>query len=368
MIYHDFHDCKLSALGMGCMRFPTMDENDHEIDIATTAKMVAQAFAGGINYFDTAWFYHGGNSETVMGEILKQYPRDSFYLATKFPGIDPEHGRISVKQVFERQLEKCQVEYFDFYLYHNVSDGNIDKFLNPEYGIHEYLMEQKRLGRIRHLGFSTHGSLATIQRFLDAHGADLEFCQIQLNWLDWKLQNAKAKVELLNRNNIPVWVMEPVRGGRLVNLPEEDMAVLNGLRPGVRTPEWAFRFLQGIDGVTMVLSGMSNEEQLRENLETYSTKKPLNDHEFQTLMDMADRMIAKNAVPCTGCNYCVEHCPMNIPIPSVLKLYNDRVNGGTEEPGIPGPGDCVACGKCRVHCPQGINIPGIMTDYANILK
>ena len=367
MIYHDFQNLKLSALGMGCMRFPTMAQNDTEIDEAMTAKMVEQAFAAGINYFDTAWFYHGGKSEIVIGKILKNYPRDSFYLATKFPGIDPEDGCHSVAQVFERQLEKCQVEYFDFYLYHNVTDRNVDMFLDPQYGIHEYLLEQKRLGRIRHLGFSTHGSLACIERFLAAHGEDMEFCQIQLNWLDWKLQNAVKKVELLNSRNIPIWVMEPVRGGRLVKLPEEDMTVLNDLRPDVKTPEWAFRFLQTVPGVTMVLSGMSNEQQLQENLTTFCTHQPLNDAEWNTLMTMADSMIAKNAVPCTGCNYCVDHCPMNIPIPDVIKLYNNLANGGTERPGTPGPQDCVACGKCRLHCPQGIHIPGVMNDFARKL-
>ena len=168
MIYKDFQNLKLSALGMGCMRFPTLEGQDTAIDEALTAKMVAQAFDAGINYFDTAWFYHGGNSEIVIGNILKNYPRDSFYLATKFPGIDPEHGRHSIQQVFERQLEKCGVDYFDFYLYHNVSEGRIDMMLDPQYGIHEYLMEQKRLGRIKHLGFSTHGSLACMERFLDA--------------------------------------------------------------------------------------------------------------------------------------------------------------------------------------------------------
>ncbi len=367
MIYHDFHECKLSALGMGCMRFPTIQGNDHEIDEVTTAKMVAQAFAGGINYFDTAWFYHGGNSETVIGNILKNYPRDSFYLATKFPGIDPEHGRHSIQQIFERQLEKCQVDHFDFYLYHNVSEGRIDMMMNPEYGIHEYLMEQKRLGRIRHLGFSTHASLTTVKRFLDTYGNDLEFCQIQLNWLDWKLQDAKAKVDLLNEYHIPIWVMEPVRGGRLVNLPDEDLSILNELRPGVKTPEWAFRFLQGIPGVTMVLSGMTNEAQLQENLETFAESKPLNEREFDVLMGIADRMIESNAVPCTGCNYCVDHCPMNIPIPDMIKMYNELMNGNPQAPGEPGPGDCVACGKCRIHCPQGINIPGVMEAFAKKL-
>ena len=362
MIYKNFQDLKLSALGMGCMRFPTVDGQEQVIDEALTDKMVAQAFAGGINYFDTAWFYHGGNSETVIGKILKNYPRDSFYLATKFPGIDPEHGRHSIQQVFERQLEKCGVDYFDFYLYHNVSDGRIDMMLDPKYGIHEYLMEQKRLGRIRHLGFSTHGSIACMERFLDALGDDLEFCQIQLNWLDWKLQNAKEKVELLNSRNIPVWVMEPVRGGRLVNLPEDDAAILTGLRPGVTTPEWAFRFLQTVPGVTMVLSGMSNEQQLAENIATFNTYAPLNDEEFAATMAIADRMIAKNAIPCTGCNYCVDHCPMSIPIPAVIKAYNEKA----QKPENPGPMDCVACGKCKVHCPQGIQIPDVMQAYAEL--
>lgn len=360
MIYNNFQDLKLSALGMGCMRFPTL-ENDNEIDYELTEKMVAQAFEAGINYFDTAWFYHGGNSETVIGSILKNYPRDSFYLATKFPGIDPEHGMESVQQIFEKQLKKCQVEYFDFYLYHNVTDRRLDMMLDPKHGIHDYLMEQKRLGRIKHLGFSTHGSISCIKTFLETVGNDMEFCQIQLNWLDWKLQNAQEKVQMLNDRNIPIWVMEPVRGGRLVNLPETDTAILTGLRPGVTTPEWAFRFLQGIPGVTMVLSGMSNPQQLAENIQTFSTHAPLNEAELAATLEIADRMIAANAVPCTGCNYCVDHCPMNIPIPTVIKAFNEKATA----PENPGPADCVACGQCKIHCPQGIDIPVVMKAYAD---
>lgn len=366
MIYKSFADLKLSALGLGCMRLPVVDGEDSVIDEAKTAEMVELARQNGINYFDTAWMYHGGNSETVMGKVLSKYPRDSYYLATKFPGFKPDEVK-DPALIFEKQLEKCRTDYFDFYLFHNVSERSIELFTNEEYGIHKYLMEQKRSGRIRHLGFSTHGSLATIRRFLDTYGDDLEFCQIQLNWLDWKQQNAKAKVELLNKYNIPIWVMEPVRGGRLVNLPDEDMAKLNALRPGVTTPEWAFRFLQAVPGVTMVLSGMSNEQQLLENIATFSEEKPVNETEFAALMEMADRMIAKNAVPCTGCSYCVKECPKGINIPEVIKLYNDRENT-TEKPGVPGPADCIACGKCRNMCPQGIDIPKVMASYAAILK
>lgn len=367
MIYKKFQDLELSALGLGCMRLPIVDGQETVIDEGKTAEMVEYARNQGINYFDTAWFYHGGNSETVMGKILSKYPRDSYYLATKFPGLDPEKGRTSVSEIFEKQLEKCRTEYFDFYLFHNVADRNVDMFTDESLGIHKYLMEQKRNGRIRHLGFSTHGSLSTIRRFLDMYGADLEFCQIQLNWLDWKLQNAKAKVELIREYGLPVWVMEPVRGGRLVNLPEEDLAKLDALRPGVGTPEWAFRFLQGIDAVTMTLSGMSNMEQLRQNIATYESVKPLNAQEMDVLMGIADAMIARNAVPCTGCSYCVDHCPMNIPIPEVIKLYNARAEGSTEKPGIPGPADCVGCNSCYNHCPQSIDVAKVMADFASKL-
>ncbi len=367
MICHDFKGLKLSALGLGCMRLPTVDGQDAVIDEAGAAELVGLALRNGINYFDTAWMYHGGNSETVMGNILSQYPRDSYCLASKFPGFKPDEAK-DPALIFDKQLKKCRTEYFDFYLFHNVCERNIDLFTNEEFGIHKYLMAQKEAGRIRHLGFSTHGSLATMKRFLDTYGDTLEFCQIQLNWLDWKLQNASAKVELLNEYNIPIWVMEPVRGGRLVNLPGEDAAQLEALRPGVATPEWAFRFLQSIDGVTMVLSGMSNEKQLLENIATFSDPKPVNEEEFAVLMNIAGKMIAKNAVPCTGCSYCVKECPKHIPIPDVIKLYNDREQDESPEPGTPGPADCIACGKCRTMCPQGINIPNVMADYANFLK
>ena len=267
MIYETFQELKLSALGMGCMRLPQGDAYA-DINVPEVKRMVALAMEKGVNYYDTAWGYHDGNSERVMGEVLSAYPRENFYLATKFPGYDLSNmGK--VKEIFEEQLERCRVDYFDFYLFHNVCEMNIEQYLDPKYGIFEYLMEQKKNGRIRHLGFSVHGNLETMQRFLDAYGKDMEFCQIQLNWLDWTLQDAKAKVELLNERNIPVWVMEPVRGGRLCKLDEKDEAALKSLRPDAGIPEWGFRFLQGIPGVTMVLSGMSSTQQMQENVRTF---------------------------------------------------------------------------------------------------
>ena len=193
------------------------------------------AMAQGINYYDTAWGYHNGNSELVTGENLSRYPRDSYYLATKFPGYDLANMD-KVKEIFEKQLEKCRVDYFDFYLFHNVCEMNIDEYLNPAHGIYDYLMEQKRNGRIRHLGFSAHGSYSVMKRFLEAYGKDMEFCQIQLNYLDWTFQDAKAKVQLLERYQIPVWVMEPLRGGKLASLSKTDEAKLRELRPQEEIP------------------------------------------------------------------------------------------------------------------------------------
>ena len=230
MIYREFQGLKLSALGMGAMRLPVMDGDDSRIDEEAAKAMVDYAMSQGVNYYDTAWGYHGGQSELVMGRSLKKYPRDSFYLATKFPGYDLSNMD-KAEEIFEKQLEKCGVEYFDFYLFHNVCEMNIDAYLDPKYGIHEYLMRQKENGRIRHLGFSAHGSCDVMRRFLEAYGKDMEFCQIQLNYLDWKFQDAENKVKLLDEYHIPVWVMEPLRGGKLASLAAEDEAKLTALRP-----------------------------------------------------------------------------------------------------------------------------------------
>ena len=202
--------------------------------------MIAYAMKNGVNYYDTAWGYHGGQSEIVMGELLKEYPRDSFYLASKFPGYDLSNmGK--VEEIFEKQLEKCQVDYFDFYLFHSVSEGNIDAYLDRSNRIYEYLCEQKKNGRIRHIGFSTHGTLETVKRFLDAYGDVIEFCQIQLNWLDWDYQKANEKVRLMNELNIPIWVMEPVRGGGLCRLAPKYADKLHAIAPERTFAEWAFR-------------------------------------------------------------------------------------------------------------------------------
>ena len=373
MIYRNFQGMNLSALGFGAMRLPVIGGDDGRIDEAAALRMVDTAMQNGVNYYDTAWGYHGENSELVMGRALARYPRDSFYLATKFPGYDASNWG-KVKQIFSRQLEKLGVDYFDFYLFHNVCEMNIDAYLDDEkYGIYSYLIEQKRQGRIRHLGFSCHGELDVLKRFLDAYGKDMEFCQLQLNYLDWTFQHGKEKVELLRQWNIPVWVMEPLRGGKLAKLQPEHEAALKVLRPDEEIPAWAFRFLQSIPSVTMILSGMSTQEQLEKNLRTFAEDKPLNETEMKTLMDVAGRMLARGTVPCTACHYCVSHCPQGLDIPYLLSLYNEHAytGGGFIAPmalsalsADKQPSACLQCRSCEQVCPQQIRISEVLADFS----
>ena len=372
MIYRNFQEMRLSGLGMGAMRLPVIDGDDSRIDETKTQAMVDYAMEQGVNYYDTAWGYHDGHSETVMGKALSRYPRESYYLATKFPGYDLSNMD-KVEEIFEKQLEKCGVEYFDFYLFHNVCEMNIDAYLDEKYGIYEYLMKQKAAGRIRHLGFSAHGNLDVMKRFLDAYGKDMEFCQIQLNFLDWTFQGAKEKVELLKEWNIPVWVMEPLRGGKLAKLAAEDEKALKALRPEENIPAWAFRFLQSVPGVTMVLSGMSNLQQMQDNIHTFAEEKPLTEKEMDTLLQIADRMVKKIVLPCTACHYCTSHCPQGLPIPELLALYNEHcfTEGGfiapmalSAYPQEKLPSACIGCRSCEAVCPQQIKISEAMADFA----
>ena len=376
MIYRDFQQLKLSALGFGAMRLPVMDGDDSRIDEAAVLQMVDEAMRNGINYYDTAWGYHGENSELVMGKALARYPRDSFYVATKFPGYDASNWS-KVKEIFPRQMEKLGVDYFDFYLFHNVCEMNIDAYLDDEkYGIYSYLMEQKRQGRIKHLGFSCHGELDVLKRFLDAYGKDMEFCQLQLNYLDWTFQHGREKVELLRQWGIPVWVMEPLRGGKLAKLQPEHEASLKALRPEEEIPAWAFRFLQSIPSVTMILSGMSTQEQLEKNLATFAEDKPLTEAEMKTLMEIAAQMLSRGTVPCTACHYCVSHCPMGLDIPYLLSLYNEHAytGGGFIAPmalsALPAdklPQACLQCRSCEQVCPQQIKISEVLADFSQKL-
>lgn len=375
MVYRDFQDMKLSGLGLGMMRLPVVDGQDDRIDEKAAGQIIDYAYQNGINYFDTAWGYHGENSELIAGRFLSRYPRESYYLATKFPGYD-NSNMPKVKEIFERQLEKCQTQYFDFYLFHNVYEGNIDDYLNPEFGILEYLLEQKKNGRIRHLGFSAHGSVEVISRFLAAYGEHMEFCQLQLNYMDWHFQAAQQKAELVRQAGLPIWVMEPLRGGKLAKVSEEMEAELKKMRPDESIPAWAFRFLQSVPGVTMVLSGMSNMEQLKENIEIWKEDKPLTETEREKLLKMMDEETRKGGLPCTACHYCISHCPKGLPIPELISLYNEHKisGGGFIAPMAVGsmaeekrPSACVGCKSCEMVCPQQIKISEMMSEFSSML-
>ena len=376
MIYKEFQDIRLSSLGFGMMRLPGGCDNP-QIDEAQTAEMIDYAIRNGVNYFDTAWGYHQGNSERVAGKLLSEYPRESYYLASKFPGYDVSNFG-HVEEIFEEQLKKCRTDYFDFYLLHNIYEKNIDAYLDDAtYHTVSYLLEQKAKGRIRHLGFSAHGEYEVMERFLAAYGDKMEFCQIQLNYLDWHFQKADKKVELLNRHNIPIWVMEPLRGGRLASLPEDAASKLKSLRPEETVPGWAFRFLQSVPGVTMVLSGMSDLPQMKENIATFSEDKPLSNEELDALVGIADDMVQGGILPCTACRYCTSYCPQGLDIPRLLALYNEHTftGGGFLAPmaveALPEdkrPSACVACRSCEAVCPQQIKISEAMAAFAKLLQ
>ncbi len=374
MKYNKFQDIELSALGFGCMRFPVLE--DKSIDEEQVAKMFDLAIEGDVNYFDTAWPYHEGNSEIVTGKLLKKYPRDSYYLATKFPAFQykaGEPGNPHPSEFFEKQLEKCGVDYFDFYLCHNVSEKTIPAFEDPEIGIIPYLVEQKKLGRIKHLGFSCHAQFPNMKAFLERHPGVFEFCQIQLNYLDWTLQEAKEKYELLTELGIPVWVMEGIRGGRLAALPEALSKKLRVLRPEASDAEWAIRWVQSLPNVCVQLSGMSNIAQVEENLKTMNEGDDLTQEEFDLLLEIAESL--KRSVPCTKCRYCCDGCPMELDIPALIAQYNafltqDDFSIRQYMDSLPEdkrPSACVSCGQCTDICPQNINVPDIMERFAAAL-
>lgn len=371
MLTNRFRDLSLSRLGFGAMRLPLLPGSS-AIDEKEVDAMVDYAIAHGVNYFDTAHPYHGGKSEVVLGRSLSRYPRESWYLADKYPGhqiaetYDPA-------ATFQEQLDRCGVDYFDFYLLHNVYENSIQVYMDPRWGILDYFLEQKRLGRIRHLGFSAHGGLETLKAFLDYCGDDMEFCQLQLNYLDWTLQSGREKYELLTRRGIPVWVMEPVRGGRLARLTDNELGALRALRPEESGAAWAFRFVQGLPNVKMILSGMSNLEQMKENVDTFTRDKPLTADEQAALLAVAEGM--KNSVPCTACRYCCDGCPQGLDIPAMIAAYNEirfqpGSNVGMRFDALPDdkrPAACIACGKCAKICPQGIDVPSAIRALADAI-
>ena len=367
MIYSDFKGIKLSRLGMGNMRLPSLGEDkwNSPINYPESHKMMETALKGGVNYFDTAYVYQNGDSERCVGQGMKGFPRDSFYLATKFNyRANPDY-----MAVFEEQLKRLQTDHIDFYLLHCLLESNIDDYLNC--GCIEYFEQMKKEGKIRYLGFSNHASPETLRRFADAHSWD--FAQIQMNYLDWEFSTAEEEYNILTERNIPVVVMESVRGGRLSSLTPELDAKLKETQPDWSVSSWAFRWLMTHENVIVMLSGMSTMEQVEDNLKTFNDGRALTKEQSDFLIDIAHKFKEGFSVPCTACRYCTPNCPQQLDIPAMLKVYNDYKYERRWDRGAfkdydtdKLPSNCVGCGTCTEHCPQKIDIPSYMTKLAKL--
>ena len=379
MIYKNFNGKKLSQLGFGCMRFAS-DPATGEIDQAKVNAMFDLAIREGVNYFDTAYPYLGGKSEIAMAEALSRYPRESYYIADKFPGHSLTEPIDNIA-LFNVSLRKCRTDYFDFYLLHNITEWSVKYYESEEYHILPDMQQMKKEGKIKSLGFSFHGGPKLLEEFLTRHEGTFDFVQIQLNYLDWTLQDAKAKYEIITRHGLGVWVMEPCRGGKLAVLPETESAKLNALHieeddSAVRPSDasYAFRFLQDLPGVTVVLSGMNEVSQVEDNLRTFRKEWPLTEKEKRTLLEIAENL--KKGVPCTACRYCCDGCPIGLDIPYLLQIYNDYKYASTITPSMridalpdeKRPAACIGCGQCMHACPQRIDVPAALAELAELYE
>ena len=354
----------MPKLGFGLMRLP---EKDGKIDLDHVCRMVDAYMESGMNYFDTAYVYHGGNSEkTIKDALAKRYPRDSFLVATKLPAwcMSKEEDR---DRIFNEQLDRCGLDYFDFYLLHSVEDGgNGDTY--DRLNCWEWAMQKKAEGRIRHFGFSFHGSPEYLEKVLDAH-PEVEFVQIQLNYADWEnpVVRSGKLYEILHARNIPMIIMEPIKGGTLAKLPPELEAKYKAIHPDRSIASWALRFVGSLPGVMTILSGMSAEEQMRDNISTFTHFEPLTDQEKVLVNEVRTIMLNVPQIGCTACRYCTDGCPMHISIPDVFRaintmdLYHEEFRpkafyGGLIGQGYGRAGDCIGCGQCESVCPQHLPI------------
>lgn len=357
--YMDFFS-KLPKLGLGMMRLPVLDGKP---DLERVCEMVDAFMAAGFTYFDTAYGYHSGLSETcVRDAVVKRYPREKFVLADKLPSWllnepgDPE-------KFFREQLERTQAGYFDCYLLHAVGKGYVEKYQQTDPWT--YLLKMKDEGFIRHLGFSFHDTPEFLEEFLIAH-PEAEFVQLQLNYADWESENVQSRrcYEVARKYNKAVIVMEPVKGGSLAALTPQAREILEACTPSLSPAAWALRYCGSLEGVEVILSGMSNLEQVQENIVTMANFVPLSDKEKAALADVVDVFRKTPTVPCTACRYCVDGCPASIPIPDVFSVYNTDLTYGTDssaryrgvvkEKGAASA--CVGCGQCEGVCPQHIEI------------
>lgn len=349
-----------SLLGFGCMRFP-LDANGN-IDEVRSGKMIDEAYANGVNYFDTAYVYHEGKSEIFTGKVLNKYDRSSYYLATKLPIWDV-HSVADAKRIFKEQLEKLQKDYIDFYLLHSF---NRDMFANMvKLGVIDYLDGLKAEGKIRFLGFSFHDEYEVFERILNYR--DWDFCQIQLNYMDMEHQAGMKGYALTEKLNVPVIIMEPIKGGSIAKLPDSALPHFEALNPGKSAASWALRWVGSLPNVKVILSGMSDEAQVADNLATFDPFLPLSDEEQKAVKVVAEIFRNKVNNGCTGCSYCMP-CPAGVDIPRNFALWNDygrygnksemkwqwtfNINEGEKAK------NCAECGQCEEACPQKLQIRG----------
>lgn len=366
MQYKNFKGNQISTLGFGALRMPMDPNGTNQFDRAEGQRIIDAVFDAGINYFDTAYTYIGGDSERFLGETLSAHPRDSYYLTTKFYAAAGK----AIDEVFEEQLRRCKTDYFDFYMFHSLDENFYKAYTDSETDQLGYLLKQKESGRIRYLGFSSHASPETLTRFLDWYDG-FDMAQIQLNYLDWTLLDAKRQYEILTERNIPVWVMEPLKGGRLSTLNDAASAALKPAAPNRSLSSWGFRWLMGLDNVQCVLSGMGSVEQVQENAATFSERAILSADEQKALDKAIDLFIDDLGVPCSACRYCCDGCPAGLNIPLIISAYNQqKISGATWRvdgfASAKGPEECIGCGSCAVHCPQKIDIPEVMRRFCEI--
>jgi len=371
-----FKDTKLSRLGLGTMRLPVKGVIKREanplIDYKEAQKLVDFAFENGVNYFDTAYMYHAGKSEKFIGTALSKYPRESYYLVDKLPiwmCRKPE----DMEKIFRNQLKRTGADYFDNYLLHSLDKNNFEKC--EKFGAYRFLLEKQKQGLIKNIGFSFHGTIEDLKLIVASHHWD--FAQIQLNYLDWKNQDAKTQYEILTQAEIPVIVMEPVRGGKLAKVPEDAEKQFKNIDSDASIASWAIKFVANLPNVVTILSGMNSIEQLSDNIETLTDYKPLTESELQACYNAAAIINKKDVIPCTGCDYCAD-CPKKVKISTIFAYYNEYKNGdASKEECIQkynsisknnNASVCIKCGKCASHCPQSIAIPEKLEELKSFFE